>query len=201
VGGGPAGGPVARTWWGDLPAGLRQARPDDYDVISAVVDRWWGRPILDSLPRLFLDHFFGSSLVAPSSVTPPSSMTPPSSTVPVPGTVPEPGTVPAAGEVPVPGEPLRGFLVGFASPSVPQVAYIHFVGISPSDRGSGLGRQLYETFFAAAAAAGRREVRAVTAPVNAPSIAFHRAMGFEVSDPVIGHGGPGHDLVMFRRPL
>ena len=171
TGGGPSGPAGARSWWGDLPVGLRQARPEDYDVVASVVDRWWGRPILDSLPRLFLDHFFGSSLVAPSSGA-------------------------AAG-----GEPLRGFLVGFGSPSSPEVAYIHFVGISPAERGSGLGRQLYETFFAAAAADGRREVHAVTAPVNAPSIAFHRAMGFEVSAPVIGHGGPGHDLVMFRRAL
>ncbi len=179
------GVPVPGPWWGDLPAGLRQAQPEDYDVIASVVDRWWGRSILDSLPRLFLDHFFGSSLVAPSLAAVPSF-----------GAVP-----PSSGAVPPSGEPLRGFLVGFASPSVGDVAYIHFVGISPAERGTGLGRQLYETFFAAAAAAGRREVHAVTAPVNAPSIAFHRAMGFEVSDPVIGHGGPGHDLVMFRRHL
>jgi predicted GNAT superfamily acetyltransferase len=42
---------------------LRQARPEDYDTIAAVVDVWWGRPVLGSLPRLFLDHFHGSSLV------------------------------------------------------------------------------------------------------------------------------------------
>lgn len=41
----------------------RQARPDDYDTIAAVADRWWGRPVLGSLPRLFLDHFWRSSLV------------------------------------------------------------------------------------------------------------------------------------------
>jgi GNAT superfamily N-acetyltransferase len=41
----------------------RPARPDDYDAIAAVVDQWWGRPILGSLPRLFLDHFHGTSLV------------------------------------------------------------------------------------------------------------------------------------------
>jgi L-amino acid N-acyltransferase YncA len=27
------------------------------------VDVWWGRPVLASLPRLFLDHFWRSSLV------------------------------------------------------------------------------------------------------------------------------------------
>jgi predicted GNAT superfamily acetyltransferase len=49
------------------PAGdvaVRNARPDDYDTIAAVVDAWWGRPILVVLPRLFLDHFHDTSLVA-----------------------------------------------------------------------------------------------------------------------------------------
>jgi ribosomal protein S18 acetylase RimI-like enzyme len=41
----------------------RRARADDYDAIAAVVDQWWGRPVLASLPRLFLDHFHHSSLV------------------------------------------------------------------------------------------------------------------------------------------
>ncbi|HMH91610.1 MAG TPA: N-acetyltransferase [Streptosporangiaceae bacterium] len=40
----------------------RAARPADYDAIAAVVDDWWGRPVLGALPRLFLDHFHDSSL-------------------------------------------------------------------------------------------------------------------------------------------
>ncbi|WP_345635936.1 GNAT family N-acetyltransferase [Rugosimonospora acidiphila] len=43
---------------------LRPARSDDYDRIAAVVDDWWGRPVLRSLPRLFLDHFHPTSLIA-----------------------------------------------------------------------------------------------------------------------------------------
>ncbi|KAB8192120.1 GNAT family N-acetyltransferase [Nonomuraea phyllanthi] len=43
---------------------LRAATPADYDSIAAVVDAWWGRPVLASLPRLFLDHFHGTSLIA-----------------------------------------------------------------------------------------------------------------------------------------
>jgi ribosomal protein S18 acetylase RimI-like enzyme len=43
---------------------IRTARPGDYDRIAAVVDDWWGRPILAALPRLFLDHFHPTSLVA-----------------------------------------------------------------------------------------------------------------------------------------
>jgi predicted GNAT superfamily acetyltransferase len=43
---------------------IRPARPEDYDRIVAVVDEWWGRPMQVKLPRLFLDHFSGTSLVA-----------------------------------------------------------------------------------------------------------------------------------------
>jgi ribosomal protein S18 acetylase RimI-like enzyme len=42
---------------------VRTAVPADYDAIASVVDQWWGRPILGSLPRLFLDLFHASSLV------------------------------------------------------------------------------------------------------------------------------------------
>jgi predicted GNAT superfamily acetyltransferase len=42
---------------------IRTARPADYDAIAAVADLWWGRPVLGSLPRLFLDLFYRTSLV------------------------------------------------------------------------------------------------------------------------------------------
>ncbi|GAA0421126.1 hypothetical protein Acor_83060 [Acrocarpospora corrugata] len=45
---------------------IRQAVPGDYDRIVGVVDDWWGRPMTGGLSRLFLDHFFASSLVAES---------------------------------------------------------------------------------------------------------------------------------------
>jgi ribosomal protein S18 acetylase RimI-like enzyme len=41
----------------------RMARADDYDAIAAVLNDWWGRPVLGALPRLFLDHFHRTSLV------------------------------------------------------------------------------------------------------------------------------------------
>jgi GNAT superfamily N-acetyltransferase len=50
---------------------------------------------------------------------------------------------------------LVGFLVGFLSQSRPGEAYIHFVGVHPAERGRGLGRQLYQRFFAAARGPGR----------------------------------------------
>ena len=96
------------------------------------------------------------------------------------------------------GEGLAGFLIGFLSPSRPDAAYIHFVGVHPDCRGSGLARTLYRRFFALAAADGRTVVSAVTAPANTTSIAFHAALGFTVSDPVAGYDGPGDVKVHFE---
>jgi ribosomal protein S18 acetylase RimI-like enzyme len=143
----------------------RPAQPGDYDAIAAVLDVWWGRPILGALPRLFLDHFHGTSQV----VDGPNG--------------------------------LAAFLIGILSPSEPDRAYIHFVGVAPQARGQGLARALYQDFFALARADGRRVVNAVTAPVNSGSIRFHRSMGFTVAGPVPDYNGPGHDLVVFERPL
>jgi ribosomal protein S18 acetylase RimI-like enzyme len=99
------------------------------------------------------------------------------------------------------GDDLAGFLIGFLSPSRPDAAYIHFVGVHPAQRRAGLARLLYERFFALAAADGRTVVSAVTAAANARSIAFHAALGFTVSDPVPGYDGPGDLKVRFERPL
>jgi len=41
---------------------VRTATPDDYDDIAAVLDLWWGRSM--PLPRMFLDYFYETSLVA-----------------------------------------------------------------------------------------------------------------------------------------
>jgi ribosomal protein S18 acetylase RimI-like enzyme len=143
----------------------RPAAPGDYDAIAAVTDAWWGRPVLGSLPRLFLDHFHRSSLVIDG-----------------------------------PGGPVA-FLIGILSPSEPRHAYIHFAGVAPEVRHRGLGRVLYEEFFALARGDGRQTVSAVTAPGNSGSIAFHRAMGFTVTGPVPDYNGPGRALVTFARLL
>jgi hypothetical protein len=44
-----------------VTADVRIATPEDYDDIAAVLDIWWGRSM--PLPRLFLDHFYETSLV------------------------------------------------------------------------------------------------------------------------------------------
>ena len=160
----------------------RPATAGDHRAIVGCVQRWWGdsrtpeqaRELSLLLPRLFLQHFAGTSLVVED----------------------------ASG--------IRAFLVGFHSADAPDEAYIHFVGVDPRDRGTGVARALYARFFAQAAAAGRHTVRAITSPANTGSVAFHRAMGFEVEpgdrevDGVAVHSdydGPGRHRVCFRRRL
>ena len=110
------------------------------------------------------------------------------------------------------GEPgtVRAFLLGFQSQSHPKVGYIHFAGVEPAFRGRGFGRILYERFFAAAAVLGCGQVQCITSPMNKGSIAFHKAMGFEILPgtgevdgvPVsLDHSGEGQHRVVFRRML
>jgi ribosomal protein S18 acetylase RimI-like enzyme len=95
---------------------------------------------------------------------------------------------------------LAGFLVGFLSPARPGSAYVHFVGVDPDLRRSGLGRELYARFAADAQRAGAHEVTCLTGPANALSVAFHRGLGFTAAlDP--DHEGPGEDRVLFHRSL
>ena len=130
---------------------FRRPTEADYPAISRVIDEWWGGRQLDHLlPRLWLQHFTGTSWLAEG----------------------EDGS-------------LGGFLIGFLSPDHPDTAYCHLIAASPNLRREGLGRALYERFFDDARAAGRTRVTAITWPANKPSIAFHRALGFEIQ------AGPG----------
>jgi ribosomal protein S18 acetylase RimI-like enzyme len=145
---------------------VREARPADFECINAVIDEWWNWPVSHMVQRLFLDHFFATSLVAEE-----------------------------------PGGALAGFVVGFHSPSVPDVAYIHFTGVAPDQRRTGLARDMYARFFAAARVAGCTKVQAITSPVNEVSIAFHRSVGFSVSEPIPDYDGPGLERVIFTLEL
>jgi ribosomal protein S18 acetylase RimI-like enzyme len=91
---------------------------------------------------------------------------------------------------------LAGFLVGFVSQADPTEAYVHFVGVAPEHRGSGVGRELYERFFEAVQAQGRTTIRCVTSPANTGSLAFHEALGFEVDRVAEDYDGPGEDRVL-----
>jgi ribosomal protein S18 acetylase RimI-like enzyme len=98
-------------------------------------------------------------------------------------------------------EQLAGFVIGFLSQTDVAEAYIHFVGVAPERRGEGLGRQLYEHFFDAVRADGRTVVRCVTSPANSGSLAFHKALGFEVERVAEDYDGPGEDRVVFVKRL
>ncbi len=162
---------------------MRQAETADHGTIVECIQRWWGdsrtpeeaRELSLLLPKLFLQHFSGTSLVEDDG-----------------------------------GSGIRGFLVGFYSADRPDEAYIHFVGVDPQLRGQGLARRLYGEFFSRTAASGRSRVRAITSPSNTGSIAFHRAMGFELEKgdrerdglPVHSdYDGPGQHRVCFVRDL
>jgi ribosomal protein S18 acetylase RimI-like enzyme len=94
---------------------------------------------------------------------------------------------------------LAGFLVGFRSQTFDDEAYVHFVGVDPGRRGSGLGHLLYERFFAAVAP--RTIVRAVTSPVNERSVAFHRRLGFEIDRVDDDYDGRGEARVLLVKRL
>jgi ribosomal protein S18 acetylase RimI-like enzyme len=94
---------------------------------------------------------------------------------------------------------LAGFLCGFRSQTFTDEAYIHFVGVDPGRRTRGLGRELYQRFFEAVAP--RTVVRAVTSPVNERSVAFHRALGFDVERVDESYDGRGEARVLLVKNL
>jgi ribosomal protein S18 acetylase RimI-like enzyme len=103
-----------------------------------------------------------------------------------------------------------GFLIGFFSAKYDSEAYIHFVGVHPDYRKSGIGRFLYHHFFDVTRKHGRNMVRCVTSPVNTKSIAFHQRMGFQIEPctedsskiPIHrNYDGPGEDRVVFFKRL
>ncbi|SEP09624.1 GNAT family N-acetyltransferase [Trujillonella endophytica] len=168
-----------------VPAGLTARRPTEADHarVQATLGDWWGHlggEFGDLQRALLLPRLFFQHMTDTSALVEDAD-----------------GRVVA-------------FLVGFLSPARPGTAYIHFVGIDPAARGGGLGRRLYEWFFALAADRDAREVRCITGPANRASVAFHTRMGFalepgdrEVDDiPVHSdYDGPGLDRVSFVRPL
>jgi ribosomal protein S18 acetylase RimI-like enzyme len=151
---------------------FRRPIPDDWERVVAVMPDWWdGRDLRAMLPKVFFEHFRGTSLLVEHE------------------------------------DRLIAFLVGFCCPDHADEAYIHFAGVAPEWRRAGLGSDLYRRFFALARADGRAVVRAVTAPVNEGSVAFHTALGFSLLPgdgeidgvPVTtDHGPQGDHLVRFQ---
>jgi pimeloyl-ACP methyl ester carboxylesterase/ribosomal protein S18 acetylase RimI-like enzyme len=168
-----------------LPAGftLRAVNESDHARVMDVMVEWWGgRDIRGLLPRLFFQHFNDTSFIVEKPAL----------------SDPEPRSV-SKGE----GDGvLVAFLIGFISQSEPHAAYIHFVGVHPEHRRSGLGRALYQRFFELARARGAREVLSITAPAEGTgSIAFHTRLGFVASGPIPDHDGPGDGRVTFKKRI
>jgi ribosomal protein S18 acetylase RimI-like enzyme len=101
-------------------------------------------------------------------------------------------------------------LIGFLSQTRKDEAYVHFIGVKPDCRRTGLARSLYERFFEVCRANGRTVVRGVTSPANRGSIAFHQRLGFILApsehelDGIPIHrdyDGPGIDMALLRKEL
>ncbi len=92
------------------------------------------------------------------------------------------------------------FLLGLASVSEPDLAYVHLHAVDPDLRGQGVGAALYRAFGNRAMERGCTRIRALAAPHREGSIAFHRALGFD--GPLVqGYLGPGEDRLVFERAL
>ena len=86
---------------------------------------------------------------------------------------------------------LAGFAIGFVSQDHQDEAYVHFLGVRPDQRGTGLGRELHDRFADGVRPLGVRRVRCVTSTTNTASVAFHTSIGFVVSgvdEPVVVDG-------------
>jgi ribosomal protein S18 acetylase RimI-like enzyme len=166
------------------PPALRSATEADYGAVAGALQSWWTMPGLDTAAaareRAALVPRLWLQHFARTSL------------------IAERGAER--------GTALDGFLIGFLSQDRLDEGYIHFVGVAPERRGAGIGRQLYDRFFALCRSAGRRTVRCVTSPTNTVSIAFHQAMGFEVerTGELVAkpdYDGPGVARVTFVRSM
>ncbi|MFJ8016978.1 GNAT family N-acetyltransferase [Streptomyces sp. NPDC096339] len=160
----------------DLPAGLRARRlaEEDHLRVLAVLDAWWGGLKGEAGAReraLLLPRLYFQHFTTTSFLV-------------------EHGD----GEI-------AAFLVGFLSQTEPGAAYVHFVGVDPALHGQGVGRVLYQAFFALARSHGRRYVHCVTSPENTASQAFHTRLGFTPSAVKPDYDGPGLDRVAFTIDL
>ncbi|MGW7069233.1 N-acetyltransferase family protein [Streptomyces sp. NPDC054855] len=175
----------------------RHLSEEDHPQVLAVLDAWWGgmkgpagaleRSLL--LPRLYFQHFTTTSFVVERAGEQAESAD---------GGQADGGQVDGGQDD---GGRVAAFLVGFLSQTQPDAAYVHFVGVDPRLHGQGVGRTLYQGFFALARSHGRRYVHCVTSPQNTASQAFHARLGFTVSSVKPDYDGPGLDRVTFTLDL
>jgi ribosomal protein S18 acetylase RimI-like enzyme len=93
---------------------------------------------------------------------------------------------------------ILGYLLGFVSQD--DTGYIHAVAVRGEARGEGLARTIYERFEELVRARGARGLKAITAPGNTGSRAFHEALGFSVEE-VEGYSPSSGARLVFRRAL
>jgi GNAT superfamily N-acetyltransferase len=91
-----------------------------------------------------------------------------------------------------------GYLLGFVSPDGD--GYIHAVAVRREARGQGLGGRMYERFAQLVSGRGAHRLKAITAPENAGSRAFHEAMGFS-AELVEGYSPSAGARLVFTRAL
>ena len=93
-----------------------------------------------------------------------------------------------------------GFLLGFLTTTTPPVGYVHLVGIHPQWRRRGVARTMYERFETECRNAGAKRMKAITTTGNEGSVAFHRALGWNVEE-VPGYAGPNRARIVFLKDL
>lgn len=91
---------------------------------------------------------------------------------------------------------ILGYLLGFVAQD--GTGYIHAVAVRGEARGEGLGRRMYERFEELVRERGAAGLKAITAPENRASRAFHEAMGFGVQA-VDGYSPSAGTRLVFRR--
>jgi ribosomal protein S18 acetylase RimI-like enzyme len=90
------------------------------------------------------------------------------------------------------------YLFGLLTPA--RVGYIHLVAVREGRRRAGLGRCLYSRFEALVRERGAVALKAFTRTSNVRSIAFHRSLGFTVTD-TPDYAGPGEARTVFWKEL
>jgi ribosomal protein S18 acetylase RimI-like enzyme len=103
---------------------------------------------------------------------------------------------------------VAAYLFGFISQTEP-TAYIHLVAVRAYYRRQKLANWLYDHFADYAREAGCTQLKAITTPTNATSIAFHQGIGFTLLGkpnangiPVVSdYSGPNQERVVFIKPI
>ena len=106
------------------------------------------------------------------------------------------------------GGQVIAYLFGFFSQTQP-VGYVHAIAVRASARRRHLAQRLYGHFVECARRRGCSHVKAITAPSNAGSIAFHKSLGMQLLGVpnedgitvVPDYWGRGGARVVFWKPI